>query len=205
MPLASKANDGLSTLIEKKELTVDEWILHINELLDQIAPYIKNWKCESLERLKILRHEALYSYKLTPKEMCWLGEPKVFRKKNSSLSTRGIFFPVELNRGRVSGNGYCFIWGLTKSCKWIWAKLAYSVIDRGDKCEKADIIVINESDLMELICAYGVKPWIIFDTLANEVKKWDESRQELANESAAVNREVQFRQRLIHLKYPRVR
>lgn len=202
MPLAS---NGLSDLIEEKKLTTEQWILLILGLQELIAPHIKNWKCSALKNMNIMRHEALYTGQLNFEEMCWMGEPIVSAKNKLSLSTRGIFSTVESNYERISGDGTRKIWGFTRSGKWILARLEYSVVDRGDKYEKADRLWLTETGLTDLVCAYGIKPQAIWDILSNEVRKWHESREILAKESNYVFREVQFRTRIILFKEPRTR
>lgn len=201
MPLAN----NWDSLIEKKKLTTEQWILLILDLQELIAPHIKNWKCSALKNMNVMRHEALYTSHLTLEEMCWMGEPKVIAENKLSLSTRGIFFTAESNYGRISGNGTRLIWGLTRSGKWILAKLEYSVASRGDKYEKSERLWLAETDLNELVYTYGIKPQSIWDILSNEVREWNNSRERLAKESDYVFGEVQFRTRLILLTESRTR
>lgn len=191
------ATDGLKVFLRKENPDIKDWLSLLEARAELLKPYLDSITLPTLGRLRCLRHaDCLHEVQL--------DKPVLFTDNEFSLMTQGIFSmqPQEAvqyvpgtgyqdPRGIAYPDGMVYAWGLTRSKKWVLAEIHFSGQEgtvRG--YEKAEIVKINEADLVTIIQSTRETPKEMWFKLGEEARELVKRRQRLLNEALELERVV---------------
>ncbi|MCX6757326.1 MAG: hypothetical protein NTZ44_00345 [Candidatus Nomurabacteria bacterium] len=190
---------GLRTFVRKDKIEFEEWF----ELLEARAGLLKSFLDSStlpeLGHLKCL-HNADFFHEIDA------DNPKIVSDGNFSLKTQGIFQPqpsiaIEYFPGsglREPSRGFCCLdgvvrsWGLTRSGQWVLISVNFSgqKVSGHRKYEKAEIVLIEETDLATIMSMTKCEPKGIWFELGKAVRDIVERRRQNLNAALAVEKVI---------------